>query len=166
MREDKGSSLRWLWVSSVVVLLDQLTKIMMESSLRLYQKIELLPVFNLTLVYNKGAAFSFLADAAGWQRWFFSGLAAVVSGALVFWLNNYSRPGSIWEVFGVSLIIGGAWGNLLDRVRLGHVVDFIQFHWYDWYFPAFNIADSAITLGAGLMILDVFLQIRSYAVEK
>ena len=112
--------------------------------------------FNLTLQHNTGAAFSFLSDAGGWQRYFFSGIAVVISVALVIWL--YRLPAKQWLLaLSLGLILGGALGNLWDRLVLGYVVDFISVHYRGWYFPAFNIADSAITVGAGCMLLDSFL---------
>jgi len=147
------SSLHWLWGTAVIVAIDQTSKAAVEVALSLHHTVELLPVFNITLVHNSGAAFSFLAEAGGWQRWFFSALAVVVSAGLVVWLYRL-RPGAISEALGVTFVLGGALGNLWDRIQLGYVIDFIQLHWHDWYFPAFNIADSAITIGAGLLILD------------
>lgn len=153
-----ATRMHWLWGSAIIVLLDQATKTAVEAELRLHQTIELLPIFNLTLAHNLGAAFSIFSEASGWQRWFFIALAVVVSFVLIAWLRNL-RSGATVEALGISLILGGAWGNLWDRVQLGYVIDFIQFHWNTWYFPAFNIADSAITIGAGLLILDaLFLQ--------
>ncbi|CAK0758178.1 lipoprotein signal peptidase [Gammaproteobacteria bacterium] len=154
-RRNRTATLHWLWGSVLIVLLDQSTKAAVEAGLRLYQTIELLPVFNLTLAHNSGAAFSLLASANGWQRWLFSILAVMVSGLLIVWLRRL-RPDAVSEALGIALILGGAWGNLWDRIWLGYVIDFIQVHWHDWYFPAFNVADSAITIGAGLLILDAF----------
>mgnify|MGYP006279421151 CR=1 FL=1 len=145
--------LPWLWLSGLVIALDQISKYLITAWLVPKQVIELLPIFNFTLVYNQGAAFSLLANAGGWQRWFFIGLAGGISIVLVLWLRRL-RAGAWLEALALTLILGGALGNLWDRIWLGQVVDFIQFHWHHWYFPAFNIADSAITLGAGLIILD------------
>ena len=145
-----------LLLAIVIVVLDQWTKNLASSQLTYALPVEILPVFNLTLQHNTGAAFSFLADAGGWQRWFFTTISAVVSIVLVVWL---SRLGSQQRLLAVSLsfILGGAIGNLWDRLLQGYVVDFISVHYNDWYFPAFNIADSAITIGAALMILDMFI---------
>lgn len=144
----------------VVVSLDQWTKNMAESYLLYNQPEFVLPVLDFTLRYNPGAAFSFLADQSGWQRYFLSGLAGLVSVVLVVWIYRLKPQEKILGV-GLALVLGGALGNLYDRVVLGHVVDFISFHWNDWYFPAFNVADSAISAGAVLLIIDSF-----YPTEK
>jgi signal peptidase II len=144
----------------VIVSLDQWTKNMAEAYLLYNQPEFVLPVLDFTLRYNPGAAFSFLADHDGWQRYFLSGLAAVVSVVLVVWIYRLKPQEKILGL-GLALVLGGALGNLYDRVVLGHVVDFISFHWQDWYFPAFNVADSAISLGAVLLIFDSF-----YPTEK
>lgn len=144
----------------VIVSLDQWTKNMAEAYLLYNQPEFVLPVLDFTLRYNPGAAFSFLADHDGWQRYFLSGLAAVVSLVLVVWIYRLKPQEKILGL-GLALVLGGALGNLYDRVVLGHVVDFISFHWHDWYFPAFNVADSAISLGAVLLIFDSF-----YPTEK
>jgi signal peptidase II len=114
-------------------------------------------VLNITLRYNTGAAFSFLADASGWQRWFFAGLALAVAAAIVLWLRRMDGRSHARLACSLSLIMAGALGNLIDRLHLGHVVDFIHAHWGTWDFPAFNVADSAITIGAILMLLDAYL---------
>lgn len=145
--------LRWLWLSGTVVVLDQITKQLAEALLSYNDPLVLLPVFNLTLRYNTGAAFSFLADGSGWQRWFFVVLALAVSVFLVIWLRRLSRT-AVWEALGLALILGGAIGNVIDRLLLGHVIDFIEVHYQHWYWPAFNIADSAITVGVAVLILD------------
>lgn len=145
--------LHWLWIALAVLLLDQWTKGLVAGSLRLYEQIELLPFFNITLAYNEGAAFSFLAGAGGWQRWFFSIIAVVASVVILVWLLR-GRDGPVVAT-ALSLILGGALGNLWDRIALGHVVDFLDFHWAGWHFPAFNVADSAITVGAALIIIDM-----------
>ncbi|MFC6670991.1 signal peptidase II [Marinobacterium aestuariivivens] len=141
-----GSSLVWLWLSALVILLDQGSKWLAEQWLEYGDANRILPVFDLTLLYNRGAAFSFLAEAGGWQRWFFALVALVVSVALVIWMKRTARV-QWWLGMGLSLLLGGALGNLYDRVVHGHVIDFISLHWGPHYFPAFNIADSAITLG-------------------
>ena len=153
------NSLVYLWLSAAVIVLDQVTKQMIVHSLALYQSIVLLPVLEFTRLYNKGAAFSFLAGENGWQRWLFTGLAVVVSVALILWLRRIERSAHTLAV-AVALILGGALGNLIDRVRLGQVIDFISTHWGEHYFPAFNVADSAICIGAGLLLLDAWLQRR------
>ena len=147
--------LRFVWVSLMVIVLDQLTKLGVQQSLDPYQIIEFLPIFNLTLTFNEGAAFSFLSDAGGWQRWFFIGLSAIVSLVLLIWLARLSA-GERWLALGLALLLGGAVGNLIDRVVYGHVVDFLDFHWGEAHWPAFNIADSAITVGVVLLLLDTF----------
>lgn len=150
----KGSGmLRWLWLSVFVIVADQLTKHYFVSALELYERIQLLPVFDFTLAYNTGAAFSFLSDASGWQRWFFSFVALAVSVMLFFWLRSLNRSDR-WLAIALALVLGGALGNLYDRVVLGHVVDFILVHYGQYYFPAFNIADSAISIGAFMLIVD------------
>lgn len=145
--------LHWLWIALAVLLLDQWTKGLVSGSLRLYEQIEVLPFFNITLAYNEGAAFSFLAGAGGWQRWFFTLVALVASVVILIWLVR-GRDGPAVAA-ALSLILGGALGNLWDRIALGHVVDFLDFHWAGWHFPAFNVADSAITVGAALIIIDM-----------
>ncbi len=149
----------WLWFSVVVILLDQASKWLVLSALAPYQVLEVLPNFNLTLMFNSGAAFSFLADAGGWQRWLLAGFAALVTLALVFWLIRL-RPSERLLALGLALIIGGAVGNLVDRVVFGHVVDFIQVYlpliplrlFNPW--PAFNVADSAISIGVVLLLIE------------
>jgi signal peptidase II len=148
--------LRWLWLSLLVILLDQGTKYLAENQLQLYQSVPVLSFFNFTLAYNTGAAFSFLADAGGWQRWFFMGLAFAVSMGLIFWLRRL-RANALWEAFAVALILGGALGNVIDRLWHGYVIDFIDLYYQSWHWPAFNIADSAITVGAALLILQSLL---------
>ncbi len=146
----------WLVVAIVIVALDQWTKFLASSKLSYGVPIEILPVFNLTLQHNTGAAFSFLADAGGWQRWFFTAVSIIVSVVLLLWLCRL-KPTERLIAASLSFILGGAIGNLWDRFELGYVVDFISVHYQSWYFPAFNIADSAITIGAGLMILDMVM---------
>jgi signal peptidase II len=148
--------IRWLWLSLLVILLDQSSKQLVESMLTLYESVRVAPFFDLTLMYNKGAAFSFLSDQSGWQRWFFISLAIGVSLGLTVWLYRLSAAEK-WVAVAVSLIIGGAIGNVIDRVLFGQVIDFLHFHIDQHYWPAFNIADSAITLGVGLMIFDALV---------
>ena len=146
-----------LWLSLLVFVVDQASKLYAEDVLTLYQQVVVIPgYFSWTLAYNTGAAFSFLAGASGWQRWLFALIAIVVSAVLVVWLKRL-KPGETWLAAALALVLGGALGNLVDRVLLGHVVDFILVHWqHRWYFPAFNVADTAITLGAILLALDMF----------
>lgn len=145
--------MRWISVSALIIVLDQASKLIANTSLAPYTPVPVLPYFNLTLMFNTGAAFSFLAGAGGWQRWFFVALAAVISVALCVWLYRLS-PGQRRLGFGLSLVLGGAVGNLIDRVLYGHVIDFLDLYYETWHWPAFNIADSAISVGAALMILD------------
>lgn len=142
-----------LWLSALVVLLDQASKFAVLLNFREYEVLTIWPVFNLTLVFNTGAAFSFLSDAGGWQRWFFVLVAVVISLVMVVWLRRL-QPGERLTGFGLAFIIGGAVGNLIDRLWLGKVVDFLQWHWQEWYWPAFNLADSAITLGVVLLLIE------------
>ena len=145
-------------IAAVVVVLDQITKIWVDSSLELYQQIPVMPSFNITLAYNEGAAFSFLSDAGGWQRWFFIGVSVVVSVCLIVWLYRMSRDEK-WLAIAIALILGGAIGNnLIDRVVYGHVVDFIQVFYKNSYFPSFNVADSAITVGTILLLVLTFFE--------
>lgn len=148
--------LRYLWLSLVVIVLDQAGKWWVQSELLPHDRVEVLPFFNLTLVFNQGAAFSFLSDAGGWQRYLFIGLALVVSLVLVIWLARLAADEHRLAL-GLALILGGAVGNLIDRLWWGHVVDFLDFHWRFWHWPAFNLADSAITLGVVLLLLDGLL---------
>lgn len=150
-----GSKLKWLWLAVLVVVIDLGTKAMATAMLTYGNPVPVIPMFNLTLLHNTGAAFSFLAEAAGWQRWFFVTLALVVSVVLVMWLRNLKHH-ETWTAVAIALILGGALGNVYDRVVHGYVVDFLHFYWQDWHFPAFNLADTAITIGAGMMILDMF----------
>jgi len=152
------SRLKWLWLAVLTIILDFATKQMAEYFLQYAQPVYVLPVFDLTLLYNRGAAFSFLADESGWQRWFFTFIAISVSAVLCVWLMKLKAT-ERWLAAALSLVIGGAIGNLYDRLAYGHVVDFIHLHWGNNYFPAFNIADSAISIGAAMLLIDsLFLQ--------
>ncbi|AJE20452.1 lipoprotein signal peptidase [Azotobacter chroococcum] len=154
--------LPWLWLSLLVFVLDQASKLYFEGALRLYQQIEIVPgLFSWTLAYNTGAAFSFLAGESGWQRWLFALIAVAVSAVLVVWLKRL-QSAETWLAVALALVLGGAVGNLFDRVAYGHVIDFILVHWQDrWFFPAFNLADSAITVGAIMLALDMFISKKS-----
>ncbi len=147
--------MHWLWLSVTVFLLDQWTKHLAGTLLQYGAPVPVFPGFNLTLVHNTGAAFSLLHDAGGWQRAFFILLAAGISVFLVLWLVRLPR-GKHWLAAALALILGGAVGNLCDRLLLGHVVDFIDVYWRSWHWPAFNIADSAIFVGAVMLAIDAF----------
>lgn len=144
---------RWLWLAAAVVVADLATKAWVVAVFREGQELPVTSFFSLVLAYNTGAAFSFLAGAGGWQRWFFTAIAVAASVLLVWMLR---RGGSRLLCLGLALILGGALGNLWDRVTLGRVTDFLLFHYAGWSWPAFNIADSAITVGAACIILDSF----------
>ena len=149
---------RWLVLAGCLLIVDQLTKLWFDSSLRYGERVQVLPFFDFTLLYNPGAAFSFLADQAGWQRWFFTVLGL---GAAVFmlWMMHTNRTQQRL-LLALALILSGAIGNVIDRIAYGHVIDFLLFYWQNWYYPAFNVADSCITLGAILLILDEILRLR------
>ena len=153
----------WLWVSAAVILLDQLSKWLVAGHLAVYDSIRVLPVFNLVLIHNPGAAWSFLASASGWQRWFFTILALVVSAAIVVWLRVLPRRDFRWRSCALALVLAGALGNVIDRLWHGYVIDFLQFHYQGWYYPAFNLADSAITVGAAMLILEGLFSRRRVA---
>ena len=155
----------WLGLALIVILADQLTKTLVLREFQLHDSRTITSFFNLVRAHNTGAAFSFLAGASGWQRWFFVGLGAVASVFIVWMLKKH--PGQRLFCFAVSMILGGALGNVIDRLLHGYVVDFLQFHWSflapmfpGGYFPSFNVADSAITLGAICLILDELLRVR------
>jgi signal peptidase II len=145
--------LKWLWLSLLALVLDQVSKIMVDNSMQLYESIPILPYFNLTYVHNTGAAFSFLSEAGGWQRWFFALLALTISLVLGIWLARLQKHETFLAV-ALSLVLGGAIGNLIDRLAYGYVIDFLDVYYNDWHWPAFNIADSAITLGVAFMFLE------------
>ena len=153
--------LLWLLLAAVVTIADQVTKWMIIENVELYEKISVTPWFNITHQHNPGAAFSFLADAGGWQRWFFTALATVVSIVIAVWLWTLRNAGQLTLAIGLAFVLGGAVGNLIDRVQLGYVIDFIQVLINGWSFPSFNVADAALTVGAGLLIIDaLFLSSR------
>ena len=170
------SMLRWLWLTAVLVLLDQLTKQWASHALEMYDAVEVMPMLNLYLAHNEGAAFSFLSSAGGWQRWFFTAIALVVSVVLVWWIKKLERH-ETWNAIGLALILGGALGNVIDRILFGYVIDFIQFYYaaqsclpgFSLYrtaettlciWPSFNIADSAISIGAVILIWDGIMSMR------
>ena len=144
----------WMVVALAIIAADQLTKWAIIEWVSLYEKVPLNSFINLTHQRNTGAAFSFLADAGGWQRWFFVALSAVVSCVIVVWLWRIRDQGQTVLAAGLALVLGGAVGNLIDRIMLGYVTDFIQVWFGNWAFPSFNIADAGITVGAALLIID------------
>lgn len=153
-------ALKWLWLSALVIVLDLASKALASHYLILYQPVPLFPGFNITLMHNSGAAFSFLSEAGGWQRWFFSVIAVLVSIGIIVWLKRLSSS-QVCLAIALALILGGALGNVWDRLTLGYVVDFIQVYYDRWAWPAFNIADSAISIGAVLLIIDSFRKPRT-----
>ena len=161
------SALRWLWLSALVIAVDQLTKALIVARLELFERHEVVPLLEITRLHNLGAAFSFLNDAGGWQKYLFVVLGLAVSAGIVFWLSRLALARSALLGGGLALIMGGAIGNVVDRLVRGYVVDFVHVHWETLWssarftsFPAFNVADSAITIGAALLILDSVLESR------
>ena len=150
--------LHWLALALVLVLADQITKVLIAGLYELGEGTPITSFFNIVRVHNTGAAFSFLADAGGWQRWLFTGLSASASIFIVYLLHSHA--GQRLFCFALTCVLGGAVGNLIDRVVYGYVIDFLDFYAAGWHFPAFNVADSAITLGAGCLILDELLRVR------
>mgnify|MGYP000586397279 CR=1 FL=1 len=148
----------WLGIALLIFLLDQFTKVLVLGAFQLGDSTPITSFFNLVRVHNHGAAFSFLADAGGWQRWFFTAIGVVATVFIVYLLR--AHPGQKLFCFALACILGGAVGNVIDRLLHGYVVDFLDFHWGGWHFPAFNLADSAITLGAICLILDELLRVR------
>lgn len=148
----------WLGIALAVILLDQITKTMIAGTMQLGDARRITSFFDIVRAHNRGAAFSFLSDASGWQRWFFIGLGLAAAVFIVWMLKKHGGQ----RLFGwaLALILGGALGNVIDRLLHGHVIDFVQVHWRSAYFPAFNVADSAISVGAGLLILDELLRVR------
>jgi len=161
----KWGGLVWLWITILVLILDQVTKYLATENLGYHQPVNLLSFFNFTLVHNKGAAFSFLSDASGWQRWFFTVIALAVSVFIVYWLKTLSDKEKRLAI-ALSLILGGALGNVWDRMVLGYVIDFIDVFYEDWHWPAFNIADSAISIGATLLIIDALFSKKPDSASK
>ena len=159
MASRRGTSLwPWLGIALAIILVDQITKTVIAGTMQLGDVRTITPFFDIVRAHNRGAAFSFLNDAGGWQRWFFIGLGVVAAAFIVWMLKRHGGQ----RLFGwaLALILGGAVGNVIDRILHGHVIDFIQVHWKSAYFPAFNVADSAITVGAALLILDELLRVR------
>jgi signal peptidase II len=156
MQVKKAHAMSWLWLSAAIIILDFLSKLWALSSLKYMQSVEVVPGFwNWTLVHNTGAAFSFLANAGGWQQWLFSALALVISAVCIVMLKKTER--SAWQTaLPLALIVGGALGNLIDRIRFGYVVDFVHWYWNGFHWPVFNLADSAISIAAVLLIVFSF----------
>ena len=155
--------LKYSWISGLILVVDQLSKWLADSSLTLHSPVPVIPgFFDVMLAYNKGAAFSFLAEAGGWQRWFFTALALGVSVAIIVWMKRLSASEKLTAV-SLALVLGGAVGNLIDRLLHGHVIDFIQVYFGSYAYPAFNIADSAIFIGAALMIIEALLSKKEEA---
>lgn len=151
----KQTGLRFVWISLIIFVLDQITKHAIVDGMSLYESIQILPFFNLTYVHNYGAAFSFLYDAGGWQRYFLSAVALIVSAVIIWWLKDASEEQILLPV-AFSFILGGALGNVFDRLVYGYVIDFLDFYYGSYHWPAFNVADSAIFIGAALLIIDIF----------
>lgn len=150
------SGVRWLWLTVIFFALDQLSKYLAVNYIQPREVIEVMPFFNLVIRYNPGAAFSFLADAGGWQHYFFSSISAVVSCGIVYWMS-ITPAKNRWLSLSLAFILSGALGNLYDRLTIGEVVDFIDWYYGDYHWPAFNIADAAIMVGAVMMLIDGFL---------
>mgnify|MGYP000485144527 CR=1 FL=1 len=150
--------LLWIGIAALIVVVDQFTKVLVLGGFQYGESLPITGFFNLVRVHNLGAAFSFLADAGGWQRWFFTGLGTVAALVMVWLLRSHA--GQRLFCAALSCILGGAVGNVIDRLLHGYVVDFLDFYWGRWHFPAFNVADAAITVGAGLLILDELLRVR------
>jgi len=147
--------LKWLGLSLVVFVLDQVSKHWVITYFSLYESVEIMPSVNLTYVHNMGAAFSFLSSAGGWQRWFFVVIAVIATTVLMIWLSRL-KPSERWMAVTLSLILGGAVGNLYDRISYGYVVDFIDVYYGSYHWPVFNVADSAISIGVVMMLIDIF----------
>jgi len=157
-RSDSGSWLPWLGVALAIFIADQFTKVLIVGYYHLGDSTYITSFFNVVRAHNSGAAFSFLAGASGWQRWFFT-LIGVAAAVFIIWMLR-SHAGQRLFSFALACILGGAIGNVVDRLLHGYVVDFVQVHWRGWYFPAFNVADAAITVGAACLILDELLRVR------
>lgn len=152
-RKSKGAT-QWLWLSLFIIVADQVTKMLILTRVELYDRIPVVPHLDITHLHNTGAAFSFLSDAGGWQRWFFVILGLIVSGLIAVWLSRLPAGRQRWLCGALALIVGGALGNVIDRLILGYVVDFVLVHYNGWHFPAFNVADSAITVGAAILLIE------------
>jgi signal peptidase II len=159
-RRPAAGQVRWLWLSALVIVIDQISKIVVSHHMSLFQSVPVTSFFRFTLLHNSGAAFSFLAGASGWQRWFFICLGLVISIIILIWLRRMPRHDRRLLGIGIALVLGGALGNVIDRVAYGYVIDFIDFFYNNWHFWPFNVADSAITTGAALVILDALISSR------
>ena len=157
-RSGASGMLMWLGLAFIILMIDQFTKVLIVGCYRPGDSTTLTSFFNVVRVHNYGAAFSFLAEAGGWQRWFFTALGFAAAGVIMWMLKSHA--GQRLFCFALACILGGAIGNVIDRLLYGYVVDFLDFHWHGIHFPAFNLADSAITLGAGCLILDELLRVR------
>lgn len=164
-RMQKGTAWPWLTLTLFIVVMDQITKGLITSHFKLYESLDLLPFLKITLLHNPGAAFSMLADADGWQRWFFTSVSSIISIVLFFWILQLPRH-QYWLAIALALILGGALGNLWDRIEYGYVVDFIDVYYQDWHWPAFNIADTAISIGAVMLLLDTLFNNHSDSDEE
>ncbi len=158
MRGNSGRWLPWLGLSLAILIVDQFTKVLILGYYQLGDATYIASFFNIVRAHNTGAAFSFLAAASGWQRWFFTAIG-IAAAIFIVWMLR-SHAGQKLFSFALAAILGGAIGNVVDRLLHGYVVDFVQVHWRGWYFPAFNVADSAITVGAACLILDELLRVR------
>jgi signal peptidase II len=156
----RHAPLRWLWLSALVVVLDQVSKALIAEHMRLFDIVRITSWFDLMLLHNTGAAFSFLNHAGGWQRWFFVGLGLLVPIIIVLWLWRMPGQGRHWLAAALSLILGGALGNAIGRIANGYVIDFILVHYQSWSWPAFNLADSAIVIGAVMIVIDALWRSR------
>jgi len=154
-RPGQRPRLGWLLVTIAVIAIDQYTKRLITGSFALFDRLPVVPYFDLVRLHNTGAAFSFLANASGWQNWFFTGVAFAVSAVILWWFFR-QPPDRVVVPLGLTLVLGGAIGNLIDRLQHGYVVDFFLFYYGRWSFPAFNVADAAITVGVGLLLIDGF----------
>ncbi|MDO9199252.1 signal peptidase II [Rhodoferax sp.] len=157
-KSSSGGMLQWLGLAFIILIADQFTKILIVGYYHLGDSTYVTSFFNVVRAHNTGAAFSFLAGASGWQRWFFT-VIGLLAAALILWMLK-SHAGQKLFAFAMACILGGAIGNVIDRIMYGYVVDFLDFHWHNWHFPAFNVADSAITIGAACLILDELLRVR------
>ena len=157
--DSNGPMLKWLWLAVIVIVLDQITKQIAATTLEMYQPVAVIPMFNWTLMHNTGAAFSFLSDESGWQRWFFTAIAFTGRVVLIAWTSKL-KADEKWQAIAFTLVLGGAIGNVIDRINYGYVIDFIDVYYQDYHWPAFNVADSAIFIGVVILIIESFRQHR------